>query len=341
MPEHSLESSAAGRGEGHRRGLDRRLCVAPMMDWTDRHFRSLIRIVAPRALLYTEMVVDAAVEHGERERLLGFDPAERPVALQLGGSDPACLARAARVGERYGYDEVNLNIGCPSGRVQAGRFGACLMAEPGRVAGCVSAIRAQVRLPVTVKTRIGIDDHDSYGFLRQFAAAVIEAGADALIVHARKAWLKGLSPRQNREVPELDYDRVRRLKSEFADTPVIVNGGIDDADAMSRHLEDFDGVMIGRAAYHNPMVLGQMQQRLDPKFQPLDRAQVLRRYLPYIRRETGRGVPLHSITRHMMGLYQGQPGARRWRQRMSGMASAPEDGMKFLETIVAGEADAA
>ena len=341
MSENSLENSAEGSGEALRRQLDRRLCIAPMMDWTDRHFRSLVRIIAPTALLYTEMVVDAAVEHGDRERLLGFEHAEQPVALQLGGSDPARLAAAARVGEQFGYDEINLNIGCPSGRVQAGRFGACLMAEPERVAACVRTIRERVNVPVTVKTRIGIDEHDSYEFLRRFAAAVVDAGADALIVHARKAWLEGLSPKQNREVPVLDYDRVRRLKADFDDIPVVINGGIADAEAMSRQLQALDGVMIGRAAYHDPMVLGQMQQQLDPGFEPLDQLQVLRRYLPYIRRQTESGVPLHSITRHMMGLYQGQHGARRWRRRMSSVSSAPEAGLEFLETIVAGEADAA
>lgn len=312
-----------------------------MMEWTDRHFRSLVRLIAPRALLYTEMVVDQAIEHGDTERLLGFDPSERPLALQLGGSEPARLAAAARVGERYGYDEINLNIGCPSGRVQAGRFGACLMAEPVLVAQCVRELRAAVQLPVTVKTRIGINDQDSYEFLERFVAEVAGAGVDALVIHARKAWLSGLSPKQNREVPPLDYARARKISRAFPAVAVVINGGIDEVDAVERHLRDFDGVMVGRCAYNNPMLLGQMQRVTEPAHEPQGPAAIVRRYLPYIEAQLTRGVRLHDITRHMMGLYQGRPGARHWRRSLSAISSRPGAGTDYIESIMAKMADAA
>lgn len=312
-----------------------------MMEWTDRHFRSLARLIAPGALLYTEMVVDQAIEHGDTARLLGFDARERPLALQLGGSEAGRLARAARVGEDYGYDEINLNIGCPSGRVQAGRFGACLMAEPALVADCVRALRAAVRIPVTVKTRIGIDEHDSYEFLASFVTAIASAGADAIVIHARKAWLSGLSPKQNREVPPLDYARVRRIRQAFPGLPVIINGGITEVDSLERHLREFDGVMVGRAAYNNPLLLGQMQRVLDPAYDPPTPAEVVRRYLPYIEAQLAEGARLHDITRHMMGLYQGRPGARHWRRSLTGIASRPGADAAYIESIMARMADAA
>ena len=324
-----------------RDGLDRRLSVAPMMEWTDRHFRSLVRLIAPDALVYTEMVVDQAVLHGDRDRLLGFEAREKPVALQLGGSDPARLAEAGAIGAALGYDEINLNIGCPSGRVQAGRFGACLMAEPGLVADCVRALRAAVDVPVTVKTRIGIDEQDSYEFLAAFVDEVAGAGADAVIVHARKAWLSGLSPKQNREIPPLDYARVRRLRRAVRPLPVVVNGGVDDAEAFAGHLRDFDGVMIGRAAYQNPMTLAAMQRVLDPGYKVPSRAEVIRRYLPYIERQLARGVRLHDITRHMMGLYAGRPGARSWRRGLSAVNAQPNPGTDYIESIMATMAAAA
>ena len=312
-----------------------------MMDWTDRHFRNLARIIAPGALLYTEMVVDAAILHGDNERLLRFDPAEHPVALQLGGSDPQKLARAARVGEQFGYDEINLNIGCPSGKVQQGRFGACLMAEPELVAAGVTAIRNAVSLPVTVKTRIGIDDHDNFEFLMRFARAVVDAGSHALIVHARKAWLKGLSPKQNREVPNLDYVRVEELAQALPGVPIVINGGVTAVEQAQRLLQKFDGVMVGRAAYQQPLIMGQMQKLVDPGFVPAKPEEVLQRYLPYIIREVESGVRIHSITRHMMGLFQGRPGARRWRQQLSRLSSEPQGGLTLLHRVAAGAADAA
>ncbi|MBT8138059.1 MAG: tRNA dihydrouridine(20/20a) synthase DusA [Gammaproteobacteria bacterium] len=305
--------------------LDRRLCVAPMMEWTDRHCRYLLRLIAPGALLYTEMVVAAAIEHGDVDRLLAFDPRERPLALQLGGSCPQQLAMAAAVGEKFGYDEINLNVGCPSGRVQAGRFGACLMREPQLVADCVTAMREAVSLPVTVKTRIGVDDDDSPEFLLQFAAAVTGAGCDALIVHARKALLEGLSPKENREVPPLNYPVVSWLQQQLDEAvPIIVNGGVRDAQQFGTMVQEFTGVMIGRAAYQSPMVLNKMQRMVDPVAAEITRQQVITAYLPYISAQLERGVRLHSMTRHMLGIYQGQPGARQWRRRLSQAAGSAD-----------------
>lgn len=341
MPKLQSQQGGQGRDTVLLTNPDRRLCVAPMMEWTDRHFRNLVRIIAPHALLYTEMVVDAAVVHGDAARLLGFCSAEHPVALQLGGSDPLRLAQAARIGADYGYDEINLNIGCPSGRVQQGRFGACLMAEPELVAQCVAAITAAVSVPVTVKTRIGIDQHDSYQFLHRFVDTVAGAGAAAVIVHARKAWLQGLSPKENRVIPPLDYQRVIRLAGDFPQLPIVINGGIDSPDQASCLLDSFAGVMIGRTAYQQPLMLGQFQQLLDPGFSPMGPIEVLQRYLPYIERELELGTPLHSITRHMMGLFQGKPGARHWRRQLSQVSNKPKWGRDFLHQVAAQAADAA
>jgi len=295
-----------------------RLCVAPMMDWTDRHCRYFHRLLAPSARLYTEMVTTGAVLHGDRERLLGFDPVEQPVALQLGGSDPEDLAAAARIGADRGYDEINLNCGCPSDRVQKGRFGACLMLEPERVRDGLAAMREAVDVPVTVKTRIGVDDHDSEAFLHRFVEIVTESGVDTFIVHARKAWLSGLSPKQNREVPPLDYGRVARLRAAFPALRIILNGGVVDVDHAIAAMGDFDGVMLGRAAYQNPWILAELQQSIDPARAPADRASVVAAMAAYAERElAARGVRLHSIGRHMLGLFHGQPGARGWRRGLS------------------------
>jgi len=295
-----------------------RLAVAPMMDWTDRHDRYFLRLLSRHTRLYTEMVTTGAVLHGDRGKLLGFDPAEHPLALQLGGSDPAELARCAAIAEDWGYAEVNLNVGCPSDRVQSGRFGACLMAEPALVGECVAAMGAATRLPVTVKTRIGIDDRDSYEELVTFVSTVADAGCRTLIVHARKAWLQGLSPKENREIPPLSYPTVYRLKQDFPALSVVINGGITDLDAAEQHLQRVDGVMIGRAAYQNPYLLAMADRRLFDDSAPVpSRYEIVQRLLPYVERQLADGVYLHRITRHILGLFQGQPGARQWRRHLS------------------------
>jgi tRNA-dihydrouridine synthase A len=294
-----------------------RFCVAPMMDWTDRHCRYFHRLLSRHARLYTEMLTSDAVLHGDRERLLGFDPTEQPIALQLGGSDPAALAHCARIGAEFGYAEINLNAGCPSDRVQSGRFGACLMAEPALVADCVAAMRAAVEIPVTVKTRIGIDDQDSYDVLAAFVDHIAAAGCRTIIVHARKAWLQGLSPRQNREIPPLEYPRVYRLKRDFPQLSIIINGGIVDLEAVNGHLERVDGVMLGRAAYQNPYLLAEVDQRLFAGPPPRSRRAVVEALLPYVERQLLRGERLQAMVRHVLGLYQGQPGARHWRRYLS------------------------
>ncbi|MBU1173773.1 MAG: tRNA dihydrouridine(20/20a) synthase DusA [Alphaproteobacteria bacterium] len=305
--------------------------VAPMLDWTDRHCRHLHRQLTRRALLYSEMVTSAAVIHGDRERLLGYGPEEHPVALQLGGADPAELAEAARIGAGYGYDEINLNVGCPSDRVQAGRFGACLMAEPKLVADCVAAMKRAVEIPVTVKCRIGIDDQDIEAPLDAFADGMIAAGADALIVHARKAWLQGLSPKENRDIPPLDYPRVYRLAERLEPLPVIVNGGIVSLDAAEGHMAHVAGVMLGRAAYHEPMLLGDVDRRFfgDDRDGP-DLAEIIAAMADYAEIEGGRGTRLNAITRHMLGLANGRPGARRFRQILSMDAVRPGAGPEVL-----------
>ena len=295
-----------------------RFAVAPMMDWTDRHDRYFLRLLSRHARLYTEMVTSGAVRHGDRQKLLGFDPAEHPLALQLGGCDPGELARCAAIATDWGYDEVNLNVGCPSDRVQSGRFGACLMAEPALVGECVAAMEAATPLPVTVKTRIGIDDRDSYEALADFVATVARAGCRTLIVHARKAWLQGLSPKENREIPPLVYPAVYRLKQDFPALSVVINGGITDLDAAAAHLQQVDGVMLGRAAYQNPYLLATVDRRLFHDAAPVPtRREIVERLLPYVERQFASGVYLHRITRHILGLFQGQPGARRWRRYLS------------------------
>lgn len=311
--------------------LDRRLAVAPMLDWTDRHCRYFLRLITRHTLLYTEMVTTGALIHGDRERHLGFDPLEHPVALQLGGSDPRDMALCARLGADWGYDEININVGCPSDRVQNGRFGACLMAEPRVVADCVGAMKEAVDLPVTVKTRIGIDERDSYGELLDFVGQLAEAGCDALIVHARKAWLQGLSPRENREIPPLRYDWVERLKGDFPALPVCINGGIQTLDAALGFVERLDGVMIGREAYQNPWMLAQADRLIfgDPAPTPR-RLEVLERFLPYVEQRLAAGVPLSAMTRHILGLFQGQPGARAWRRHLSENAHRPGAGLEVL-----------
>jgi len=307
-----------------------------MMEWTDRHCRYFHRVLSRRALLYTEMVTSAAVIHGKRDRLLGFDPAEHPVALQLGGSDPRELAEAARIGAAYGYDEINLNVGCPSDRVQAGRFGACLMAEPALVADCVAAMRAAVAAPVTVKCRIGIDEQDGEADLTRFVETVAAAGCAVFIVHARKAWLQGLSPKQNRELPPLDYERVYRLKAARPDLTVVLNGGIATLDEAEAHLAHVDGVMLGRAAYQSPALLAEVDRRLfGDKPEALDIAGVLGRMAPYIAAELAKGERLSAITRHIVGLVQGVPGARAFRRHLTEAATRPGAGLEVLEDALA------
>jgi tRNA-dihydrouridine synthase A len=305
--------------------LSRRFCIAPMMEWTDRHCRFFHRLLTRRALIYTEMITTGAVLHGDRARLLGFDPAEHPVALQLGGCDPAALAQSARIGEDFGYDEINLNVGCPSDRVQEGRFGACLMAEPLVVADCVTAMKSAVKIPVTVKCRIGIDEQDPEVALFAFTDAVKGAGVDALIVHARKAWLKGLSPRENRDVPPLDYALVRRLKTGHPNLDIILNGGITTLEQAQTELGALDGVMMGRAAYQEPWRL----LDVDPQIfgapahftSPKEAALAL---IPYIEREISKGVKIHAITRHLLGLFRAVPGARAFRRHLSTEAVKPD-----------------
>lgn len=309
--------------------------VAPMMDWTDRHCRVFHRALTRRALLYTEMVTTGAVIHGSRERLLGFDACEHPVALQLGGSNPRDLAESAKIGEGFGYDEINLNVGCPSDRVQDGRFGACLMAEPQLVGECVVAMKAAVRVPVTVKCRIGIDDQDPERALDDLARSVVTAGADALIVHARKAWLQGLSPKENRNVPPLDYDRVYRLKAAMPDMTIAINGGIASIEEARGHLQHVDGVMLGRAAYQEPWRL----LAVDPELfdAPLPHAsmhEAIESLFPYIEKERARGTRLHSITRHMVGAFHGVAGARAFRRALAETCVKPEAGIDELRAAL-------
>lgn len=302
----------------------RRLAVAPMLDWSDRHFRYFVRLISRRVLLYTEMVTTAAVLRGDRNRLLNYHPHEHPLAIQLGGSDPDALAQCARIAEDFGFDEVNLNVGCPSDRVQSGRFGACLMAEPELVGACVAAMKAATSLPVTVKTRIGIDDRDSYPELAGFVQTVADAGCRTFIIHARKAWLKGLSPKENREIPPLRYDVARRVKQDFPALEIVLNGGIASLEQAASHLQDFDGVMIGRAVYHNPYLLADADRLLFGDDRPVpSRREVLEAFLPYVEAELARGVRLHGIARHILGLFHGTPGGRRWRRQVSEDAVKP------------------
>jgi tRNA-dihydrouridine synthase A len=320
--------------------IDRKFSVAPMMEWTDRHCRFVHRLLTRRALLYTEMLTTGAVLHGDRARLLRYDAAEHPLALQLGGADPAALAACARIAADLGFDEINLNVGCPSDRVQDGRFGACLMAEPALVGACVAAMKEAVAIPVTVKCRIGIDAQDPETALEVFARAVEEAGADALIVHARKAWLDGLSPKENREIPPLDYGRVYRLKAAHPRLPVVLNGGIAAVEDALTHLAHVDGVMMGRAAYQepwrllavDPLLFGEAARFSSPK----EAAAAL---IPYIERELAQGTRLHAIARHLHGLFRAVPGARAFRRHLAGAAGNPQAGADVLRAALALVAD--
>lgn len=295
-----------------------RFCVAPMMDWTDRHCRAFHRQLTHRALLYTEMVTAPAILHGDREWLLGKSDVEHPVALQLGGSDPGALAEAAAIGAAFGYDEINLNVGCPSDRVQEGRFGACLMAEPELVAACVSAMQRQVDVPVTVKCRIGIDDQDSERDLQRFIDTVAASGCRTFVVHARKAWLQGLSPKENREVPPLDYERVYRLKSSRPELTIVLNGGLTDLDQADAHLQHVDGVMMGRAAYQTPYLLAEVDRRFfDATAAVPARIDAVRGMIAHVERHLAGGGRLNNIVRHMLGLYHGEPRARLFRRHLS------------------------
>ena len=307
-----------------------------MMDWTDRHCRVFHRLMSRRARLYTEMLTTGAIIHGDRRRLLGFDPSEHLVALQLGGSDPADLADAAKIGEDFGYDEINLNVGCPSDRVKDGRFGACLMAEPALVADGVAAMKRAVNIPVTVKCRIGIDDQDPEVALDELARSVVGAGADALVVHARKAWLNGLSPKENRDIPPLDYDRVYRLKAALPHVPVIINGGIGSVAEAARHLDHVDGVMLGRAAYQEPWRLLDVDAELFGEAAPYATMKdVFEAMSPYIEGQLAQGIRLHSMTRHFVGAFHGVPGARAFRRHLAEKGVKPGAGVDVLRDAIA------
>jgi len=324
------------------------LSVAPMMDWTDRHERFFLRQISRHVRLYSEMITSGAVLHGDRQRLLGFDAAEHPLALQLGGADPVALAEAARIGADFGYDEINLNVGCPSDRVQSGDFGACLMARPEVVARAVAAMAAAVDLPVTVKHRIAIDEQEEWPTLKGFVAAVADAGCRHFIVHARKAWLRGLSAKENREIPPLRYALVHRLKAEFPALAITLNGGIATLDAAAAQLAHVDGVMIGRAAYQDPFMLAEADRRFFGEAAPaLSRHAVVERMLPYVERQVAAGTPLYAIARHMLGLFNGQRGARAWRRHLAETAprfsGRPAEAAALLQAaaaLVPGEASA-
>lgn len=298
--------------------IDRTLSIAPMMMCTDRHYRYLMRLITKRTLLYTEMITTGAIIHGDRERLLAYSDSEHPLALQLGGSDPKQLAECARIAEQFAYDEINLNVGCPSDRVQAGRFGACLMREPELVADCVANMRDVLSLPVTVKTRIGVDDHDSYEALTHFIETVAQAGCQTFIMHARKAWLKGLSPRENRNVPPLRYEVVQQIKKDFPHLEIIINGGIKTVEDVQQHLATVDGVMIGREVYSHPYLFADVDRLFfNEAREPSSRLEILKRYLPYISEQLQEGVPLRRLTTHLVGLFQGCRGAKRWRRELT------------------------
>ncbi len=306
-----------------------------MMEWTDRHDRYFLRLISRHAVLYTEMVTTGALIHGDRERFLAFNEAEHPVALQLGGADPQEMAQCARFAEEAGYDEVNINVGCPSDRVQKGKIGACLMATPEVVAECVAAMTAATRLPVTVKHRIGIDDQDSYEALEKFVTTVAAAGCRTFIVHARKAWLSGLSPKENREIPQLDYERVYRLKREHPELEIIINGGIKTLDETEAHLQRVDGVMMGREAYQNPYVLAEVDRRIyGDDNEAVDRLTVIEAMYPYIEQQLQQDTYLKHIARHLLGLFHGQPGARGWRRTISEQAYRKDAGLEVLDAAL-------
>jgi tRNA-dihydrouridine synthase A len=308
--------------------------VAPMIDWTDRHCRAFHRCFTRRTRVYTEMIVADALLYGPAERLLAFSDCEHPIALQLGGSDPEKLARAAVMGQAAGYDEINLNVGCPSDRVQSGRFGACLMREPELVAACVAAMQSAVDIPVTVKCRIGVDEDDPHESLPRFIETVAAAGVSTFIVHARKAWLSGLSPKENREIPPLDYALVEAVKARWPQLTIVLNGGITTLEAAREALSWADGVMVGRAAYQTPGILGAVDPLIFGEGSVVSPAQALARYRPYMAQELARGTRLHAMTRHMMGLFHGQPGARQWRHALSTLVQAPSAGIEVLDAAL-------
>lgn len=311
--------------------MNRLIAVAPMMDCTDRHDRYFLRLIAPHVLLYTEMVTTQALIHGDYARLLAFHPIEHPIALQLGGSDPYQLQHCAKLGAEWGYDEINLNVGCPSARVKAGRFGACLMLEPELVGECVTAMQAVVNIPITVKCRIGVDQKDSYDDLVRFITLVARAGCQVFIIHARKAWLNGLSPKENREIPPLQYEFVKKIKQDFPHLTIIVNGGIRTLDTITEHLTNVDGVMIGREAYSNPYFLAEIENTFFPSLSPLlERREIIKQFIPYIEEQLKQGVKLSSITRHILGLFLGQPGARLWRRYLSEHAHLAKADIKII-----------
>jgi tRNA-dihydrouridine synthase A len=316
--------------------LNRLICVAPMLDWTDRHFRYLMRLISRHTLLYSEMITTGAIIHGDRLRLLAFDDAVHPVALHLGGSAATDWAACAKIVEQYGYDEVNLNVGCPSDRVQSGRFGACLMAEPELVAAGVAAMRAAVDIEVTVKTRIGIDELDSYAHLQRFISLVAAAGCDVFIIHARKAWLQGLSPRQNREIPPLKYEVVRQIKRDFPQLTIVINGGVTDLRQAQEHHLQLDGVMIGRQAYTDPYSLVTADREFYRDDHPLpSRQQIVQRYIPYVDRQLAQGVRLASMAKHLLGLFQKVPGAKQWRRYLSEHIHLPGADAQVLHDALA------
>ncbi len=304
--------------EHKRQKLNRTLCLAPMLDRTDKHFRYFLRLISRHTVLFTEMITTHALLHGDRHYLLDFHPAEHPLVLQLGGSDPTALAQCANIAEDAGYDEINLNIGCPSDRVQKGRFGACLMKEPELVAECIAAMRNTVSIPVTVKARLGVDDVDSYDDVADFIATVSAAGCDVFYMHARKAWLKGLSPKQNRNIPPLKYEMVTHLAADFSDLEFIINGGITSIEEIQSHLAQVDGVMLGRQLYENPFILNDIDSLLfnDSRAQ-LSRHQILEHYMDYVAQQLESGVKFHSLVRHILGLFHGKPGARLWRRTLT------------------------
>ncbi len=301
-----------------------------MMDWTDRHCRYFMRLLNPSAFLYTEMITAAAIHHGDAERLLRYNGEEHPIALQVGGSEPEWMASATRKAAEFGYDEVNINVGCPSDRVQSGQFGACLMARPQTVADCYKAMQAETEIPVTVKTRIGIDDHDSDEFLQRFVGVIAAAGCRKLIVHARIAMLEGLSPKENRTIPPLNYDRVYRLKRDFPELEIVINGGLADIQQVEAVLQQVDGAMIGRQAYQQPYFLAELAHHFNPDGPLPERREVVQAMLPYVESVLAAGESLHRVTRHMLGLYAGQPGARAWRRHISEHAHRPDAGVEVL-----------
>ena len=315
--------------------INRLLSVAPMMDWTDRHCRYFHRLLAPSALLYTEMVTTGAIIHGDADRFLAYNPEEHPLALQLGGSEPEDLAACARIAEERGYDEVNLNVGCPSDRVQKGSFGACLMLEPDLVKNCMSAMLDAVDIPVTIKTRLGVDDYYSYQFVSDFVGQVAESGCSVFIMHARKAVLAGLSPKQNRDVPPLHYDWVYRLKQESPGLDIVINGGIDSLEAINDHLEHVDGVMLGRAAYHTPWLLAECQQQLFEGPAVTCREDIIEAMSVYLERQVKKGTAVKHISRHLLGLFQGLPGAKAWRRYLSENAYRDDDNTQLLTQALA------